>query len=291
MKEKGNRCVVQDDTKIYFEPKKHIMKRTALYLIATLAMVFSLSFAFSGCESDLTDLAGTDDINAIAATRDATGKVLPNTCDCIFDNFPNEELSDDEISALVFMREEEKLAHDVYLKLFETWNDKAFFNIANSEQKHMDAILCLLNKYGLEDPVGSNPPGTFEDVNLAALYSALVATGSESLENALRVGATIEDLDIADLLNEIEKADNADVIAVFGELTKGSRNHLRAFTGKLVNLGYDAYVPQYIPQEMFDDITNSPRETGSSICDKNAGTNKPGKGNPKKGPKSKGGPQ
>ena len=269
------------------------MKRTAIQLVAIAALTFSATFIFSGCESDLTDMANVDDFTANAITRDATTNTATNTCDCIINNFLYEELSDEEAHALLFMREEEKLARDVYLTLFEKWNEKIFSNIANSEQKHSDAVLCLIEKYDLTDPVGDNPIGYFEDAVLADLYNALVADGNKSLENALRVGATIEDLDISDLLTEIEIADNEDIDAVFSELMKGSRNHLRAFTGKLDKLGFEPYNPVYITQELFDEILSTPQESGSSICGDQTGPNKPGKGKnkPTNGPKGKGGPQ
>ena len=63
-----------------------------------------------------------------------------------------EALNAEEEAGLLFMREEEKLARDVYLELFDEWGLRVFENIAESEQKHMDAVLYLLGKYGLEDP-------------------------------------------------------------------------------------------------------------------------------------------
>ena len=38
------------------------------------------------------------------------------------------------------MREEEKVARDVYLSLNDTWNLRIFKNITSSEQTHMNAI-------------------------------------------------------------------------------------------------------------------------------------------------------
>lgn len=43
---------------------------------------------------------------------------------------------------------------------------------------------------------------------------------------------------------------------------KGSRNHLRAFISQLSGQGV-TYTPQYITQEEFDAIIDSPLETGS----------------------------
>ena len=192
-------------------------------------------------------------------------------CACIEANYPNEELSDVEVAALLKMREEEKLARDVYIAMYEKWNQNVFNNISKSEQRHMDAILCLINKYGLEDPVGDNGIGEFEDSGLQDLYNSLVDLGNQSLISALTVGATIEDLDIYDLIELSGEIDNQDILAVFNDLTKGSRNHMRSFYRQLENLG-GSYTPQFISQELFDSIINSNMERGGSICnDSNSG--------------------
>lgn len=74
---------------------------------------------------------------------------------------PKDALSPPEKEGLLYMREEEKLARDVYLFLGEKFNARAFLNIAESEQTHMAYVKVLLDKYGIPDPVGSNPRGVF----------------------------------------------------------------------------------------------------------------------------------
>lgn len=176
-------------------------------------------------------------------------------------NLPMQSLSAAEIGSLTFMREEEKLARDVYITMYDKWGLNIFSNISSSEQTHMDAILMLLNKYGLTDPVGSNAVGVFSDSALQILYNQLVAQGSVGILEAYKVGATIEDLDISDLKNALAEIDNQDIILVFDMLTKGSRNHLRSFYKNILNVG-GTYLPQYITQAEFDAIINSAMETG-----------------------------
>jgi hypothetical protein len=256
------------------------MKTRIFQIIATLFLLFALPILFSSCESDMTDVAASEEIDISASTRDITGNPIQKACDCLMNEYALEDLSTDEESALLFMREEEKLARDVYLKLYEKWDAQVFSNISKAEQRHMDVILCLINKYELTDPVGDNAPGEFENTDLADLYNTLIAQGDQSLTEALRVGAKIEDLDISDLIEEIDKSDNKDVVAVFEELQKGSRNHLRAFVRNLDMQGADAYAPAYINQEYFDDIISSPKEKGGSICSDCLGN---GQGNGNKG--------
>lgn len=49
------------------------------------------------------------------------------------------------------MREEEKLARDVYLTFGEKWGLTLFTNIAKSEQTHTDAVKTLLDRYEIKD--------------------------------------------------------------------------------------------------------------------------------------------
>lgn len=176
-------------------------------------------------------------------------------------SLPRESLNTDEINSLLFMREEEKLARDVYTTLYAKWQASVFSNIKESEQTHMDAVLQLINKYNLLDPVNDNGVGIFESVQLQELYNQLVEQGSGSIADAMHVGATIEDLDIFDLENALDKIDNQDIQLVYGSLTKGSRNHLRSFYSNILLLN-ETYVPQFITQEQFDAIVNSPIEKG-----------------------------
>lgn len=58
-------------------------------------------------------------------------------------------LSAEEIAGLYYMREEEKLAHDVYLNLYDRWGAQVFANIAESETAHTEAVRQLILAHGL----------------------------------------------------------------------------------------------------------------------------------------------
>ena len=169
---------------------------------------------------------------------------------------PKQPLDVSEKEALVYMREEEKLARDVYLALNNKWNFRVFANIARSEQRHTDAVALLLKKYNIEDPVKNDSLGAFTNPELAGLYKQLVAKGQKSLKDALIVGATIEDLDIYDLDKRLAITDNEDVTCVFKNLRRGSENHMRAFIRQLRANG-GTYKPQYISEKEFNSILNS----------------------------------
>jgi hypothetical protein len=174
---------------------------------------------------------------------------------------PAGDLSDAEAEGLLYMREEEKLARDVYLTLYDTWGVATFRNIAKSEQKHMDAILTLIDRYGLEDPTLGREAGEFADEELQALYDQLVAQGSESVEDALLAGAAIEEIDIIDLQDYVAQTDNADLQRVYQSLLRGSENHLRAFVSALEAQG-GSYQPEFLSEEAYDGILSSSADGG-----------------------------
>jgi hypothetical protein len=175
---------------------------------------------------------------------------------------PQDELSEAEVADLLFLREEEKLARDVYRTLSTVHDLPVFANIAPAEQHHMDLIGVLVERYGLEDPVADDAAGSFTDPRLRALYTDLVTRGRTSLEDALRVGATIEDMDLADLARLEAAADNADVRLVTSNLARGSRNHLRAFTRVLDRNGFEPYAPVHLDAAAFEAILASEHERG-----------------------------
>ncbi|MBK6931784.1 MAG: DUF2202 domain-containing protein [Saprospirales bacterium] len=210
-------------------------------------------------------MAQFEALTTISGDRGLADGEVKDLCLCLTRQFPYETLSDKERKALLFMREEEKLARDVYTFLHAKWNARVFSNIAKAEQRHMDAILCLIKKYGLTDPVGGNPAGVFQNNNLQALYTALTADGLQNLPAALTVGARIEDLDLFDLNQATPDIDNEDILAVFDELKKGSRNHIRAFVQNL-EAQNSSYTPVYISADLFQNIIHTPRERGGSVC-------------------------
>jgi hypothetical protein len=174
------------------------------------------------------------------------------------------DLTDIEREGILFMREEEKLARDVYQYFYGLYDSIPIFNnIAESEQRHMDSIKTLIDKYGLADPTDGKDIGEFENQELQQLYYDLIAAGSSSLNSALEVGAEIEEIDIIDLKEYISQTDKVDIKRVYNNLLKGSESHLRAFVKTLKARGV-TYLPKHLSQEEFDDIINKgPRSTVS----------------------------
>ncbi len=143
------------------------------------------------------------------------------------------DLSSQEKDGLIYMRLEEKLARDVYLTLGKTYKQKMFVNIPESEQRHMDAVKTLLDKYEIHDPIVDNEIGAFTNDWIKKLYDELVVKGQTSFKDAMLVGKAIEELELKDLNERLEQTDNPDIISVYANLKQGSENHLKAFTNHL----------------------------------------------------------
>ena len=220
------------------------------------AGILLFALTVTACASTAANATTTP---AAVAPTDATASeavtAAPTLSDTVATAAATSGLSADEVADLLHMREEEKLARDVYLALYDKWGTRVFQNIANAEQMHMDSVGALLETYGLDDPVAQTKDarGVFADPDLQALYEQLVSKGSTSLVDALTVGATIEDLDIKDLNEAMARTSHDDIRQVYENLKMGSENHMRAFVSNLRAQGAD-YTPQYITEAEFQQI-------------------------------------
>lgn len=226
--------------------------------IRTIALATATAMALLAC--------GGGDANPpawppLVVGEDGTSNFDRTALSAALAGLPLEALSPWEKDALRYLREEEKLAHDVYVAMDVLWTARirVFANISASEATHTEAVRQLLVRYDQPDPAAAAAEGTFANATLQQLYTTLVAQGTPSLEAGLRVGALIEELDIVDIQSVLSGIDNRDITLVFEALMKGSRNHLRAFARTMAQLGV-SYTPVYLSQAAYDAIVNSPTE-------------------------------
>lgn len=211
------------------------MKTINLFLAVMLSLVF-LSCNNSVAATDLdfnTEMSDDQTVHIIEFISDSTS------------------ISIAERDGLILMREEEKLAADVYAFFYQKYRMRIFSNINKSEVRHSDAVLRLLNYFNIPDPALTQV-GKFTNPNIQALYNKLTVDGS-TLENALAVGAFIEEYDIADLRKLIAETQNADLKMVYTNLLKGSYNHIKAFSKVLASRGV-TYSPKIISEQDFNEI-------------------------------------
>jgi len=215
------------------------------------ATVFSTGILFFSACSENTDSLNNDfTLSEKSAVTDSS-----NNDTCTF----NGVLTEAEIEGLVEMREEEKLARDIYLSSFGIYQYQLFSNIAKSEDSHTSAVLRLINGYGLSDPALPEM-GQFNNPLFTDLYTQLKTQSSISLAEALKTGAFIEEYDIADLIRLIGNTQNKDLLNVYSNLLGGSKNHLRAFAKALTQQGYE-YTPQILDEGQYFKILS---ESGTS---------------------------
>ncbi len=136
------------------------------------------------------------------------------------------------VELLLYLVEEEKLAHDIYTKMYELYGANVFGTILGSETNHQSQVLALLTARGIADP-RSSLVGVFANTRLQTLYDTLLAQGKQGVDEAYKVGVAIEELDIADISKQLETASDTDVIDTLERLRRGSENHLRAFNRQL----------------------------------------------------------
>lgn len=173
-----------------------------------------------------------------------------STTDSVLD--VSSELTGTETDDLRYMREEEKLARDVYMTMDEYWGNQTlvFAEIALSEDTHTSTVDYLLDKFGVEDPVVSDTIGEFTNEELQALYDKLIAEGANSFINALYVGALIEEKDMRDILAAINRTDERPIILAYSNLLDGSKSHLRAFVKVIEDQGLTYEAQLLEPEEV-----------------------------------------
>ncbi|WP_136708964.1 DUF2202 domain-containing protein [Agromyces sp. H66] len=200
--------------------KKQTIITTSIVAGAVVLAGVGVAVALANAPTGAPDAAPT----AVATTP----AEAPSTDEAVATPEPAAAPAYDTTTALLFLIEEEKLAHDVYVTLGDLWGSNIFTNIVESETTHQELVAPLLADRGIADP-RSTEVGVFTDPDLQALYDDLIARGSTSLDEAIQVGILIEEKDIADLSVAIAAEDEADVVSVLERLLAGSENHLDAF--------------------------------------------------------------
>ena len=192
-------------------------------LTAKILGLVLFTFLLVGCNTNTDVVSPENDLSK----SNSINNVLPDG--------GSYTVTQDEIDGLIHMRIEEKLARDVYTVLGTAYNSQVFLNIKESEQAHMNAVKRMLDKYSIPDPLVTDEVGVFPDPTFQALYDQLIAQGSVSLNEALLVGVAIEELDIADLEDQLTNVvTNPGIIRLYTNLKAGSVSHLAAFNRNLI---------------------------------------------------------
>lgn len=214
------------------------MKPTKLFISGLIFLSINL-LSCETPEAAQNDLDESNSIELIEMSKISTFNTDPKV------------LNQSEIDGLYLMREEEKMARDVYAFFYKKFNVRTFGNITKSENQHSEAVLKLINYFGLKDPAVAET-GKFTNHEMQDLYDKFT-TEALTINDALKTGAFIEEYDIADLRKLINETANTDIKFVYSNLLRGSTFHLKAFTGVLKARGI-IYVPSILSQEDYNQI-------------------------------------
>lgn len=196
-------------------------------------------------------------VTVVIETHGQTSSTAMSGSTCYLKNAdaPTKTLEEAEKSGLLYLREEEKLARDLYIELNKKHQLLNLSHISKSEQVHMDAIHNLIRRYDLEDPVREEY-GLFTNTKLQRMYTDLLKRGLSSKTETLMAGALVEETDINDLQKELDSnLDNEDIRTVYLDLLRASYNHLRSFVCVLALNGIE-YKPVILDMKQFNSIMN-----------------------------------
>jgi hypothetical protein len=228
---------------------------------------FAIVASFTSCQKDMLNSDNVQYASVLDVASDGTSTVISQNMQSAF--VETSILTDKEVASLQKMKEEEKLARDVYSALYQKWGSQVFSRISLAENNHLNAIINLLKYYGEADTLVEET-GIFTDANVQSLYNDLLKQGSVSIEDGYKTGALIEEMDIKDLKDAIAETANTNIVLVYENLERGSRNHLRAFNKQLSSLGI-VHTPVYITQADYDQIVSSSMEKGKQYKMKGKG--------------------
>jgi len=210
-------------------------------LVLSIVALATISLAFLG-----TNSISAGKVNTVSQSDSFYCKAV---------DFPKQDVSSSEEKELLYMREEEKMAHDIYSLMYDKWGLRPFYNITGAEERHMSAVKSMIDKYALTDPVKDIKVGAFTNMEIKKLYTGLLEQGNKSAIDALKAGAEVEEVDIKDLMQAIKDTDNKDIKFVYNNLLNASGNHLRAFMRNIERRG-ETYIPKHLDKKTFDEILN-----------------------------------
>ncbi len=162
-------------------------------------------------------------------------------------------LSDKEQIDIIYLLEEEKMAHDLYVSFDEKWDMPFLSGIAYSESQHIAIVESIILNYSVPSPdlLILNKERIIQSNYLQKSMGELLANGSKSPVYALKSAAQMEEMSIIDLGKIIANSSNSELIDTYRLLIQLSGQHLREITDQLNLMGYE-YRPVIISPETYN---------------------------------------
>lgn len=252
-----------------------------------IALLSISALIITSCNnSEEFDENGNNELLAILKVAQEDGMssfVTPNICPILDVTNP---LTADEIEFLFAMREDEKVAIDLYTA-FATQYPTAtqFSRIAAAEATHIAVAETVLGYYEVTYPA-LGAAGVFADAERQAQYQELLAKAT-TLQAAFEAMATLEEENIAAYKAVEANITNANLKLIVSNMIKASSNHLKAAVRQLTALGV-TYTPAYLDQATFYNIINSAFTQGNKYGQQKGKGNRGGNTNSQKGNQGQG---
>lgn len=242
------------------------MKTIKSILVASAGVALSC-FMLTSCDksenvTQQDSTASSSPVTLLSVSSDGVTTITSTALKSVFND--SLVLTNDEEIFLLALREDERVARDLYKSLYKLYKNESFKRIYEAETSHMKAIGSLLSFYGVSYP-DSAALGVFENADDQALYNDLLAKGDDSLTVALKTGAYLEEVNISDYTKLIPNISNQNIQLVVNHLLKGSRNHLRMFIRLLAKAGV-TYEPTVLDSVSYTAIIQTPVEKGIGFC-------------------------
>ncbi|NTV17903.1 MAG: DUF2202 domain-containing protein [Bacteroidales bacterium] len=240
--------------------------------IKTLLAICAISLSLASCTKEtnpntpelLVSATPSDiiEVKSDGATTFALAGVTP-----AFDS--TADLTADEIEFIYAVREDEKVARDLYFSFFGTFGLKPFENIGKAEDNHIKATEKLFDYYEIDYPALSEN-GKFENAIRQKLFDSLLLKGTPELE-AFKVMAMLEESNIVEYGEVLKTIANPNIKIVIENLARASANHFKAAIRQITALG-GTYTPALMTQEQYKAVIAIGFEKGKRYMYKNNGS-------------------
>ncbi len=209
--------------------EKNVWKDPDCYLSGESAVVVIVFIAVF-----VTSMGGSCTEYQARLRPGATGRTRPGAGSGLWNRWPGEKipvlqplpdstpLTTRESGDILFMREEEQLAHDLYMRWYGMYSIPVFSNIAASETMHVNEVQLLIDRYGLQGNRIGNASTGYHNATIQSLYDSLAVQGDANPTGALEASLAVEERDIADLDHALAGTTRADIIQVYSNLRRGS---------------------------------------------------------------------
>lgn len=252
--------------------------KVCMFALATFVL-FMISC--SSNELDVPDVSSEVQLLSVADDGVSTF-VLNNVCPVFTVTDP---LTTDEIEFIYAVREDEKLAHNLYIYFVTQYpTARQLANIGNAEINHITTIERVFTYYEIDFPT-LGQPGVFTDENRQAIYTRLTAQGS-TLHEAYQVMAALEEENIVIYSKVASELTNPNLQLIINNLAQSSENHFKVLVNQITAWG-SIYTPTLLEASQYEEILDSVFQPGNcyGMQGQNSQNTNSSKGNGKHGNK------